>query len=106
MKKYITIIIAAWLTFTGIALFGHDGNMNANTSQTASQPAGNLKPQTICPVMGNKINKNLYVDYNGKRIYVCCKSCINIVKKNPEKYIKILQGENVQVADIPAQTRE
>lgn len=101
MKKHITITIAALLTFTGITLLGHDGNMSSDTSITTSQHTDNLKPQTICPVMGSKINKNLYVDYNGKRIYVCCKSCINIVKKSPEKYIKILQSENVEIADSP-----
>ncbi|HUT37359.1 MAG TPA: hypothetical protein VNE39_28005, partial [Planctomycetota bacterium] len=29
-------------------------------------------PQTTCPVMGGKIDRKLFVDYEGKRIYVCC----------------------------------
>ncbi len=106
MKKQITIIIAGLLTFTGVTVFGHDGDMSSDTSVTTSQHTDNLKPQTICPVMGNKINKNLYVDYNGKRIYVCCKSCIDIVKKSPEKYLKILESENVKIAEIPSSSKE
>jgi YHS domain-containing protein len=58
-----------------------------------------LPPQTTCPVMGGAINKKLYVDYKGKRIYVCCPGCIGELKSNPEKYIKILadMGQGVEV---------
>ena len=28
--------------------------------------------QTTCPVMGNPINKDIYADYSGKRVYFCC----------------------------------
>jgi YHS domain-containing protein len=58
-----------------------------------------LKPQTTCPVMGDPVNKTLYVDYEGKRIYVCCPSCIDSVKKKPEKYIKKLEdmGQSVEI---------
>lgn len=41
--------------------------------------------------MGNPIDKKLYVDHNGKRIYVCCQSCVEEVKKDPEKYLKKLE---------------
>jgi YHS domain-containing protein len=57
-----------------------------------------MKLQTSCPVMGGKINKELYVDHDGKRVYVCCKSCINALKKDPEKYIEKLELEGVSVA--------
>jgi YHS domain-containing protein len=58
-----------------------------------------LKPQSTCPVMGEAIDKHLYVDYNGKRIYACCAGCVEKVKKNPEKYIKNLEsmGQNVEI---------
>lgn len=51
-----------------------------------------LAPQTLCPVMGNAIDTTLYVDYQGKRIFVCCGGCIAEVKKNPEKYLKKLES--------------
>jgi len=54
-------------------------------------------PQTECPVMGGKINKSLYADVNGKRIYVCCKGCIAKVKAAPAKYIKQLEGKGVEL---------
>ena len=54
------------------------------------------KEQTICPVMkGRKINKNLYVDHQGKRVYFCCQSCVSVFKNNPDKYMKQLEKEGV-----------
>ena len=47
--------------------------------------------QEKCPVMGNKINKEVYTDYKGRRVYFCCKACIKSFKENPEKYLKKLK---------------
>ena len=58
--------------------------------------------QTTCPVMGGKVNPKLYVDTNGRRIYVCCKGCIAAVKKAPAKYIKKLEDQGVSVARLQA----
>lgn len=63
-----------------------------------------LKPQTTCPVMGGDINKNFYVDYKGKRIYVCCEGCLGELKKNPEKYIKKLESMGQGVETIGENT--
>lgn len=52
--------------------------------------ASKVKTQKKCPVMGGKINSSLYYTYN-KKIYVCCPGCIAKIKKNPEKYLKIVQ---------------
>jgi YHS domain-containing protein len=57
--------------------------------------------QTLCPVMGTKINKDLYVDHNGQRVYVCCKPCIDAIKKNPEKYIKKLEKDGIKLERTP-----
>jgi YHS domain-containing protein len=43
--------------------------------------------QTVCPVMGGKINKEFFTEYKGKKVYFCCPSCKPEFEKNPEKYI-------------------
>jgi YHS domain-containing protein len=57
--------------------------------------------QTKCPVLGNSVNKNIYTDYNGKRIYFCCPPCVQEFKKNPEKYMKQFEKEGVVLEDAP-----
>ena len=57
--------------------------------------------QKTCPVMGGKINKDIYADYEGKRVYFCCDACISTFKKDPAKYITKLEGEGVVLKTIP-----
>ena len=76
-----------------------DSTKNAVTSATKkSAYAAKLKPQTSCPIQGEAIDKKLFVDYKGTRIYVCCEMCIADVKKDPEKAIKKLEslGQGVE----------
>jgi YHS domain-containing protein len=48
--------------------------------------------QTTCPVMGGTIvNKELFADYKGERVYFCCMACPEQFAKDPEKYIKKLK---------------
>ena len=50
--------------------------------------------QKTCPVMeGGKIDPKLYADHKGRRIYFCCKACIGMFKKDPEKYVKKVDEE-------------
>ena len=53
--------------------------------------------------MGGKINKKLYYEYKGQKIYVCCKGCIGAIKKDPEKYLKKVQ-EDIAKAEKTAKT--
>lgn len=60
-------------------------------------------PQTTCPIMGGEVNKDLYVDVEGKRVYVCCPYCIGEVKKDPGKYIKALEESGQELEAAPAE---
>ncbi len=53
------------------------------------------KAQTTCPVMGGNTDKNVYADYQGKRVYFCCTACIAEFNKDPEKYLKKLADAGV-----------
>ena len=61
----------------------------AQDSHEAAQEPGHIESvQTECPVMvGNKIDPNIYVDYQGKRVFLCCKFCQSTFTKNPEKHL-------------------
>ncbi len=87
MKK-TTIFFAALLALLFYSLLSHETAL--------------AKEQTICPIMGGKINKTVYADHDGKRVYFCCAGCIDPFKKEPAKYIKKLEGEGVELAKVPA----
>ncbi|KPK74741.1 MAG: hypothetical protein AMJ79_13295 [Phycisphaerae bacterium SM23_30] len=57
--------------------------------------------QTMCPIMDNNpVNKDLFYDYQGKRIYFCCAGCQETFKKDPEKYIKQMEDTGVAFARV------
>lgn len=59
--------------------------------------------QTVCPVLpAGKINKEIYVDYQGERIYFCCKGCDVEFMKDPEKYMKKMREQGVKFEKAPA----
>ncbi len=67
----------------------------------AGEPEAEAGNQTTCPVMGLKIDKSLYEDYQGKRVYLCCPACPKKFKAKPDKYIKKMADEGVVLEDTP-----
>jgi len=44
--------------------------------------------QTTCPVMaGSPINEALFVEYEGKNVYFCCKGCEGKFLADPAQYV-------------------
>lgn len=55
------------------------------------------KVQENCPITGKPIDKKLFVDQDGKRIYVCCTRCPDAVKKDFPKYAKQLEDQGIDL---------
>jgi len=61
----------------------------------AEEPPGEAKPeedaglvQKTCPVMvGNKVDPNIFTEYEGKKVYFCCDYCKATFEAEPEKYL-------------------
>ncbi|MGB7911970.1 MAG: YHS domain-containing protein [Desulfobaccales bacterium] len=94
MKRVIiSMILALALAFASAGAV-----MAAGATQGLQDKSGTVQPgapQTVCPVLGNKINKNIYTDYQGQRIYFCCPGCIDVFKKNPEACLKKMEEQGV-----------
>lgn len=59
--------------------------------------------QETCPVMeGNRIDPDIYVDYQGRRVYFCCQVCKGAFEKEPEKYLPKLP--QFAASHVPAST--
>lgn len=60
-------------------------NMQIKNFEVNSDTSGQIANDT-CPVLGGAVDKKLFVEKNGKKIYVCCESCLKTVKKDFDKY--------------------
>jgi YHS domain-containing protein len=102
MKTWASVVPSAVVIATMVVATGSmaqtEKTMKADTAKAAAQTK-QLKPQTSCPVTGETLtDKKYYLDYKGKRIYVCCADCLTALKKNPEKYLKKLEkmGQGIE----------
>jgi YHS domain-containing protein len=60
----------------------------AEDTKKAATEAVAKGEQTMCPIMeGNKIDKKVFVEYKGKKVYFCCAQCKAAFEKEPEKYL-------------------
>jgi YHS domain-containing protein len=97
VQKFKVLLLG--LTMAALAI----GTVWAADGQTGPAPAPSAQahPQTKCPVLGGDINKQVYADYKGKRIYFCCAGCDQEFEKNPEKYLQKLKEEGVTLEPAP-----
>ena len=73
------------------------------TTVTAVQSAPvAIMSQTNCPIMGGPINKSIYVDKDGTRIYVCCGGCVAPLKKDFDAIKAKYEKQGVTLAKAPA----
>jgi len=89
------VLLAAFLIIGTVSVIGCKKQSSPSPAPAASeseaQPAAPAVAaaveQTICPVMGGPVNKDIFVEYQGKKVYFCCPSCKADFEKNPEKYL-------------------
>lgn len=98
MKSIGTIAVVAlaglmWMSgcSQNCATCGQDcqGNCPATKSTSASPAEGGTAKaaQTTCPVGGEAIDKAVFVEYKGEKVYFCCPGCITKFEKDPEQYM-------------------
>ncbi|MBL7141184.1 MAG: YHS domain-containing protein [Planctomycetes bacterium] len=73
----------------------------ATPSGEAAAPPAQAIAQKTCPVMGSPINPEIYVDYQGRRIYFCCAGCPETFTKDPETYIAKVDEQLKAAGETP-----
>jgi len=69
---------------------GHERHEHAAASTETAKENVAAAEQTTCPIMGGTIDKNIFTEYKGKKVYFCCAGCKEQFEKEPEKYIALL----------------
>lgn len=96
MKFFKTVpMIVAMLLMTSLVAFAGEEKQDAKTVAPVE-----LKNQTVCPVMGGKIDSTVYTDIQGQRVYHCCPMCSDKLKKDPDTYFKKVAVEGVLFENI------
>lgn len=89
MKPFSILMTAVLLAVPAAAQHdNHDGEHGqdpAAKAQKITVPT-TLVPQTTCPISGEDLeDKENFIDYEGHRIYVCCKKCKKKAAMKPEQ---------------------
>lgn len=73
----------------------HMEHEQALQATAPAETAGHIEDagNTICPVMGGQVDKNINYAYEGKRYYFCCPMCVQAFKSDPQRYIKKLEEQ-------------
>ena len=96
--KSVTVILFVSTLVVLVGLMGckkSEPMMDSNATMPTDTNAADSNAvaageQTMCPVMGGPINKEVFTEYKGKKVYFCCSACIDTFNKDPEKYISKL----------------
>lgn len=63
------------------------GEEAAPDADAAADPIAAAAEQTRCPVSNGPIDKDVFVEHEGKKVYFCCEGCIEPFKEDPAKYM-------------------
>ena len=88
---FLAVIVAG-----AIFIAGCGKQQAAEPKEDTAAPAATQTAQTaqkICPVLGGAIVKNMYTDYQGRRVYFCCAECKVKFSKQPDKYLAKLDAQ-------------
>lgn len=94
LSKTLTMI-AAMLLIASIAAFAVEEKKEAEKDAPKE-----LTNQTVCPIMGGKIDSTVYTDIQGQRVYHCCAGCSGSLKKDPDKFFKKAAADGILFENI------
>lgn len=86
---------------------------NANPTKYAGQVAAQRralanrpKIQVTCPVTKEPVDPDVFFESDGKKVYFCCKGCINKYRRDPSKYASSLASSYTYQTKCPVTDEE
>lgn len=91
----VGLLVGALVVFAGCKkeeepMATEQGQVEESMENAVAEAKDTAIEQKVCPVMGQPIDKDLFVEYEGKKVYFCCPGCVDTFKKDPEKYLSKL----------------
>lgn len=99
MRKLFIILVVMCIGINASVMAQHPGHEQKKPEKEGREKK-QVVLQTTCPVSNEEIDRKLYVEHNGKRIYVCCKKCAKKVNGDPEKYIENLESAGITLDKV------
>ena len=94
-KQFGTILLLVSLLSCGLIVLNGCKKSEPAVPAETKEVASAAIEQTVCPIMGGAINKSMFTEYKGKKVYFCCAGCKEKFEKEPEKYLaKLPQFKN------------
>jgi hypothetical protein len=97
MKKLVLVLVAFFMLLSFSAGY---------TEEPAKENKSDFPTEIIevqaqtCPVMGGKINKDVFTIVGNRLYYFCCGGCIGAFEAEPEKFLKKLEGAEERVLKV------
>ena len=92
-KHFIMLLIISMLILITVSLTGckKEEETTQTTETTEVEQAivavTDVIEQKTCPIMDAPINKDLFTEYKGKKVYFCCPGCKEKFEEAPEQYL-------------------
>lgn len=86
-KSKRTAPLAAIALLVAVAAWAEAPESETNEADKTATITTAPKPQTVCPVGGNPIDKKVSVTYGGQKIYFCCPGCDTDFLVDPDQYL-------------------
>ena len=97
----VIVLLATGFAFADCPGCGAEDKASCACDHAEKAGHGETISQTTCPVMGEEIDKNVYADHKGKRVYFCCEKCVEAFQEDPDEYLNKLKAEGVILEDVP-----
>ena len=112
MKRHVMVVgVALAVVLLGLVAAGckdddHEGHEHTAAPSVDETPDAAAEiAQKTCPVMDGAINKDIYTDHEGRRVYFCCAGCVDAFKKDPDTYLAKVDAE-IEAAEEAAAPNE
>ena len=87
INRLMTAILLVTVLGVGLVILSGCKKKEQPAAPATVKQAAAAIEQTICPVMAGPVNKSIFTEYQGKKVYFCCSACIAPFNADPNKYM-------------------